>query len=159
MGVQEGMIRCSGCTNSYHIECLAEELGLNRSELERTCHKTDFMCNVDGICLFKRNTTYVKQRMVSSDEETSDLSENENQNLIESKVSENENENEFEIESTVSENENENKFEIELNTESNINSFDNSNVGTFDAMTEQSINSFDFNVMTETESEELLLED
>ena len=74
------MIECNGCHNHYHPECVATAKGQRVEDLRFTgkVGKT-FMCNLEGYCVFLRDSEYVKNFLKYNELEKLDYLEIENE--------------------------------------------------------------------------------
>ena len=46
------MIKCKGCHNAYHYECLKKETGMTKKDLEK--QDKELICNIGQSCLYLR---------------------------------------------------------------------------------------------------------
>ena len=53
------MIKCSGCHNAYHYDCLEQETGITLEHLKK--HDNKLMCNIGQPCLYLRNQKFIKK--------------------------------------------------------------------------------------------------
>ena len=60
-GIEAGMIKCKGCKNWYHPECLAEEKGGIKEDYDKENIGKKWCCNIDKLCYLRRNNEWVEE--------------------------------------------------------------------------------------------------